>query len=81
MFTGFPEETIRFFLDIRFHNNSTYFNENRERYRQEVAAPFSAFIEALTPAMLAIDPQMEVRPYKCMARIRRDTRALPESSP
>ena len=81
MFTGFPEETIRFFLDIRFHNNSSYFDENRERYRQEVVAPFSAFINELTPAMLAIDPQMEVRPYKCMARIRRDTRFTKDKSP
>lgn len=81
MFTGFPEETIRFFLDLRFHNNAAYFDENRERYRQEVVAPFSAFIEELTPAMLAIDPNMEVRPYKCMARIHRDTRFTKDKSP
>ena len=81
MFTGFPEETIRFFLDLRFHNNSAFFEENRERYRQEVVAPFSAFIEEIGPAMLKIDPQMELRPYKCMARIRRDTRFSRDKSP
>ena len=81
MFTGFPEETIRFFLDLRFHNNAVYFNENRERYRQEVVAPFSAFIDELAPAMLAIDPQMEVRPTKCLARIHRDTRFTKDKSP
>ena len=26
MFTGFPEETLRFFLDIRFHNQISYFD-------------------------------------------------------
>ncbi len=81
MFTGFPEETIRFFLDLRFHNNSAFFEQNRERYRQEVVAPFSAFIEEIGPAMLKIDPQMELRPYKCMARIRRDTRFSRDKSP
>ena len=81
MFTGFPEETLRFFMDIRFHNNAEFFNENRERYRQEVTAPFYAFIEDLSPAMLKIDPGMEIRPYKCLARIRRDTRFSRDKSP
>ena len=27
MFTGFPEETVRFFLDLRFHNQISYFEE------------------------------------------------------
>ena len=54
MFTGFPEETIQFFLDIRFHNSISYFEENRERFRQDVQAPFYAFIEELAPAMRKI---------------------------
>lgn len=81
MFTGFPEETLRFFLDIRFHNNSTYFDEHRERYRMDVQTPFYAFIEALGPAMQKIDPLMEIRPHKCLARIRRDTRFTKDKSP
>ncbi|MGN0778366.1 MAG: DUF2461 domain-containing protein [Aristaeellaceae bacterium] len=81
MFTGFPEETLQFFLDIRFHNNNTYFNEHRERFRQDVQEPFYAFIDELAPAMLRIDPGMEVRPYKCLARIRRDTRFSKDKSP
>ena len=81
MFTGFPEETLQFFLDIRFHNNNTYFNENRERFRQDVQEPFYAFINELAPAMRDIDPQMELRPYKCLARIRRDTRFSRDKSP
>lgn len=72
MFTGFPEATIQFFLDIRFHNSIDYFEENRARYERDVKAPFEAFIQELAPAMLSIDPQMELRPYRCMARLRRD---------
>lgn len=81
MFTGFPEETLQFFLDIRFHNDISYFEENRERYRQDVQAPFYDFIDELAPHMLKIDPQMEIRPYKCLARIRRDTRFTKDKSP
>ncbi len=81
MFTGFPEETLQFFLDIRFHNSISYFEEQRERYRQDVQAPFYAFIEELAPKLRTIDPQMELRPYKCLARIRRDTRFTKDKSP
>lgn len=81
MFTGFPEETLQFFIDLRFNNNKMYFEENRARYEQWVKAPFAAFVEALAPRMQTIDPQMEVRPYKCVARIYRDTRFSRDKSP
>ena len=81
MFTGFPEATIQFFLDIRFHNSIDYFEENRARYERDVKAPFEAFIQELAPAMLSIDPQMELRPYRCMARLRRDVRFTKDKSP
>ncbi len=81
MFTGFPEETLQFFIDLRFNNNKMYFQENRARYEQWVKAPFAAFVEELAPRLLTIDPQMEVRPYKCVARIYRDTRFSRDKSP
>jgi len=81
MFTGFPEETFQFFLDIRFHNDSLYFNEHRERYQQDVQRVFYDFIDALAPAMLKIDHAMEVRPAKCLARLRRDTRFTKDKTP
>ena len=31
--------------------------------------------------MQRIDPQMEIRPHKCLARIRRDTRFTKDKSP
>ena len=81
MFTGFSEDTISFFLDLKFHNNTTYFHENHDRYVDVVQRPFYEFIEALGPAMLKIDPRMEVRPYKCLSRIHRDTRFSRDKSP
>ena len=81
MFTGFTEETIQFFLDIRFHNSVSYYRENQQRYEDHVKAPFYAFIEELGPAMQKIDPQMEIRPYRCLARIWRDVRFSKDKSP
>lgn len=81
MFTGFPEDTLRFFLDLRFHNSIGYFEEHREDFRRDVQEPFYEFINDLAPRMQKIDPQMEIRPYKCLARIRRDTRFTKDKSP
>lgn len=81
MFSGFPEETIQFFLDLRFHNNAQFFHEEHNRYLRDVQKPFYEFIGELAPAMLDIDPQMEVRPHKCLSRIHRDTRFTTDKSP
>jgi len=51
MFSGFPDETIRFFLDLRFHNNATFFHENHDRYLADVQKPFYDFIEAVSPQL------------------------------
>ncbi|MBR3762928.1 MAG: DUF2461 domain-containing protein [Clostridia bacterium] len=81
MFNGFPQETMQFFLDIRFHNDKAYFAEHKPRYERDVKAVFNAFIDELAPTMQEIDPQMEIRPYKCLARIHRDTRFSKDKSP
>lgn len=81
MFNGFPEETIRFFLGLRFHNDASYFNEHRAEYEAFVKEPFFQFIQALAPTMESIASDFELRPGKCLARIRRDTRFTKDKSP
>ena len=81
MFTGFTDETIQFFLDLKFHNNAEFFHNNHERYLETVQSPFYEFINDLSADMLGIDPSMEVRPYKCLSHIHRDTRFSRDKSP
>ncbi len=81
MFTGFPEETIRFFLELRFHNEATFFNAHRDEYEHSVREPFYGFIQAMAPAVKQIADDMELRPDKCLARIRRDTRFSKDKTP
>ena len=81
MFSGFPEETVRFFLELRLHNETSFFHAHQEEYQQGVREPFYAFIRELAPVMLGIDPSMETRPDKCLARIHRDTRFSKDKSP
>ena len=81
MFTGFTDETVRFFLDLRFHNYMEFFHESHDRYVENVQQPFYDLIGDLSDAALKIDPMMEVRPYKCLSRIHRDTRFSRDKSP
>ena len=81
MFTGFTDETIQFLLDLRFHNYTDFFHANHDRYVETVQKPFYSLIEDLAPAALKIDPEMEIRPYKCLSRIHRDTRFSRDKSP
>jgi len=81
MFAGFTDETIQFFLDLRFHNYTEYFHEQHDRYVETVQRPFYELIESLAPTMKKIDPMMEIRPHKCLSRIHRDTRFSRDKSP
>ena len=81
MFTGFTDDTIRFFLDLKFHNSTEYFHQEHERYLKDVQKPFYDFIEDLGSQMKDIDPLMEIRPYKCLSHIHRDTRFSRDKSP
>ena len=81
MFTGFTEETIQFFLDLKFHNYPEYFHREHDRYVKTVQSLFYEFIDSLAPDMKKIDPRMEVRPHKCLSRIHRDTRFSRDKSP
>ena len=81
MFTGFTDETIQFFLDLKFHNNTAFFHQEHERYVECVQQPFYEMISDLGQDMLKIDPGMEIRPHKCLSRIHRDTRFSRDKSP
>lgn len=81
MFSGFTDDTIQFFLDLKFHNNAEFFHGQHDRYVETVQRVFYDFIDDLAPDMLKIDPGMEVRPHKCLSRIHRDTRFTRDKSP
>ena len=81
MFNGFTEDTIQFFLDLKFHNNTAFFHDQHERYVKDVQQVFYDMIDNLGTDMKRIDPQMEIRPYKCLSRIHRDTRFSRDKSP
>ncbi len=80
MFKGFSDNTIKFFLDIRFNNYTGFINAHRAEY-DEVKNEFFNLVDSLSPTLLNIDDKIEVRPNKCLSRINRDVRFSKDKSP
>jgi uncharacterized protein (TIGR02453 family) len=73
-FTGIPAEGFKFILDIRFNNNREWFNANKETYSKYLKEPLWALAADLAPAAQAVDPAIDGRPARIVARIYRDAR-------
>ena len=80
-FEGYTEQTRAFFMALRFNNNREFFQSERQWYLQSVREPSLALAEALAPTVEAIDPRMETRPHRALARVNRDTRFSRDKSP
>ncbi len=80
-FSGLTEDTYRFFWEIAFNNEHSFFEENRKRYEKSVKEPMLALADALGEAALKVDPSFNVRPSAVVSRIRRDTRYTKDKSP
>ena len=81
MFQGFTREALSFLSDIRFNNNQTFYENNRQRYEEHVKAPLRELCDEMTPVVQLIDPRLDTRPGRTMSRIRRDTRFTKDKSP
>lgn len=81
IFKGFTPQTLEFFNELSLNNNRQWFEENRERYKKTVHAPFVELGHALLETMSAIDPEFELRPEKIISRINRDVRFSRDKSP
>ncbi|MDO5022637.1 MAG: DUF2461 domain-containing protein [Eubacteriales bacterium] len=80
MFTGFTDKTLEFMLNIRFNNNKEFMHSNKDDYITHMRTPFYELIDVLAPTMQKIDPDMEIRPNKCLSRLHRDTRFSKDKS-
>ena len=81
MFTGFTQDALDFLQDIRFNNNQTFYEQNKERYEKHVKAPLRMLSDEMIPVIQLIDSKLDTRPGRTMSRIRRDTRFSKDKSP
>ncbi len=74
----FTQKTIDFLFENRLHDSREWFGEHKADYAEYVIKPLSELIEAVTPAMHKIDPEIICDPKK-ISRIYRDARYAHDS--
>lgn len=82
-FAGFPPESLAFLTGIAAHNEKAWFDENRALYEAGYVAPARAFVDAMGPKLMTIDPDVkyESKVNGSMSRINRDIRFSKDKRP
>ena len=85
IFTSFPEETIKFFLQLEGNNNRDWFTAHKQDYIDYVQQPSLAFIKTMGERLLTISPGMvydtRTNGSGSLMRIYRDVRFSPDKTP
>ncbi|MEA4912664.1 MAG: DUF2461 domain-containing protein [Oscillospiraceae bacterium] len=74
MFEGFSERTVDFMWGIRLNNNKPWFEQHKDEYKRELAAPMQALAQQVSAAFFKAHPEFELTVH--VARIYRDARRL-----
>lgn len=80
----FSRKTIKFLKDLSVNNNRDWFNENKQRYEDEVRTPALEFIESMAPALQKVSPYFDASAKKMggsLMRVYRDTRFGHDKTP
>ena len=85
IFTSFPEETIKFFLQLEGNNNRDWFTAHKQDYIDYVQQPSLAFIKTMGERLLTISPGMvydtRTNGSGSLMRLYRDVRFSPDKTP
>ncbi|MCF7832682.1 MAG: DUF2461 domain-containing protein [Candidatus Marinimicrobia bacterium] len=75
-FQGFTPDAQHFLHDLGENNNKEWFESRRSEYEALILNPMRKLVMDLSPTMLDIDPEIEIRPdiNKTISKIYRDTR-------
>jgi len=83
-FDGFPKNFFAFFRELKSHNERAWFEANKQRFRESVQVPMSAFIAALSPHLRSVSKHFTADPRPnggSMFRIYRDVRFARDKRP
>ncbi len=83
-FDGFPKDFFAFFRELKAHNERPWFEANKQRFRDSVQAPMSAFIAAMAPRLKKVSKNFVADPRPVggsMFRIYRDVRFAKDKRP
>ncbi|MBV9061564.1 MAG: DUF2461 family protein, partial [Alphaproteobacteria bacterium] len=61
-FEGFSTDFFAFFRELKAHNERTWFEANKHRFRDSVQGPMSSFIAAMGPHLRRISKHFNADP-------------------
>jgi uncharacterized protein (TIGR02453 family) len=77
----FTNEFFKFFNELEFNNNTTWFNANRLAYENNVKKPFVALTEEMISRINKHDKNINLKASDCIFRINKDVRFSKEKIP
>ncbi len=77
----FTEDYLNFLTELNSNNNRDWFNDNKKRFKDNVEAPFKAFLQDLIDTASAADTRISITPKEAMFRIYKDTRFSKDKTP
>ncbi len=80
----FTRKTLSFLKELAANNNRDWFDQNRQRYEDEVRTPALEFIEAMANPLAKISPHFVASPKKVggsLMRVHRDIRFSKDKTP
>ncbi len=83
-FQGLPNDYFKFFRELRDNNNREWFNDNKQRFRENVQEPLASFVEAMAPKLKKISKHIVADPRLnggSVFRIYKDVRFSKDKSP
>ncbi|HEU0005446.1 MAG TPA: DUF2461 domain-containing protein [Terriglobia bacterium] len=80
-FPGFSPEALRFFSQLKRHNDRAWFLKNKETYEREVKEPMVSLVLALNAELRSLAPELVTEPRRAIYRIYRDVRFSADKSP
>src|SRR5262245_10569949 len=80
-FPGFSPEALKFFVQLKRHNNRPWFLKNKETYEREIKGPTVSLVLAINAELRALAPEFITEPKRSIYRIYRDVRFSADKSP
>ena len=80
-FPGFSPEALRFFVQLKRHNNRPWFLKNKETYEQEIKEPMLSLVLAVNAELRSFAPELVTEPKRAIYRLYRDVRFSADKSP
>ncbi len=82
-FSGFSDESFKFFRELARNNNKAWFDQNRDRYETSVTGAFRSLLHTVEPVLLSLNPHFEIggKTNANFSRINRDIRFSKDKSP